>query len=966
MRSRSSDRSDGGVESTPSCSSLKATDETFGLDPEQRQMDQTRQARRLQKLKAHHNKCEAHHKKLVTKLPLLCCIKATNEVRENTSFLHQKGLMSKQSSDESDDTIILGPTPTEGDMSVPELTRTDSVILNKQMLCYSEASLSSSDITEEEYVPNSEESESDSLNDSDSSVDVKQLKKRKKRAQKNTSSLEVQPLKRMRVTTSSSLTAKDPGESSSTDAKYPGESSSTDAKDPGESSSLDVTVMTLKKKGDGSRAYNKRYFCAFCSKPYSKMARHLEAKHSDIPEVESALKCPKGSRERRLQLSLIRNKGNRAHNNKVIKEGKGMLIPRQQCTKSAKAGDYLHCINCEGYLKRKSLWRHMQRCYLSQKVKGLKPGTSRVQAICKYAEPVPDSVNAQFWKLIRDMHHDDVAKVVQSEKCILKFGEHLFNKHGQDVTRHEYIRQKMRETARVVLQGKKDGKLETLPDFFVPANFPHVIDAVKKVAGLDERTNVFKTPSLALKLGHNLKKVANVLECEAMISGDENTIHNVQIFKQICETRWSECVSSHALRTLNEAKWNAPQLIPFAEDVRKMHQYLDTKRMECQRNLKEEAVKKNWAELAKITLCEVIIFNRRREGEVSKMPLNAFTLRDTSVTHPDVELALSELEKKLCKHFQRIEIKGKRGRKVPILLTPNMASSMELLVQNRHNCDVLDENPYMFGRPQTLNHFRGSDIIREMAQNCGAKHPGALSSTKLRKHMATMSKVLNLKDNEMDDLADFLGHDIRVHRQYYRLPEGTLQLAKISKVLLALERGQLSHFKGRNLDEISIDPQEKMSVDSGSDTEEEVDSAERDDDTSSSRSPDVDGNKKVENGQFGVTRRCTTEVGQSNDLPSAKERSDDEVLADMEISGNSNTTNGPPQKKRLKWNQEEIQAVEKTLMDCIDSGKVPGKAQCMKCIETSPVALKDRTWQGIKFYVKNRIDALKRETFKRR
>ncbi|MEQ2233555.1 hypothetical protein ILYODFUR_023075 [Ilyodon furcidens] len=313
-----------------------------------------------------------------------------------------------------------------------------------------------------------------------------------------------------------------------------------------------------------------------------------------------------------------------------------------------------------------------------------------------------------------------------------------------------------------------------------------------------------------------------------------------------------------------------------------MHLYLDTKRVECQRNLKEEAVKKNWAELAKITLCEVIIFNRRREGEVSKMPLNAFTLRDTSVTHPDVELALSELEKKLCKHFQRIEIKGKRGRKVPILLTPDMASSMELLVQTRRKCDVLDENPYMFGRPQTLNHFRGSDIIREMAQSCGAKHPGALSSTKLRKHVATMSKVLNLRDNEMDDLADFLGHDIRVHRQYYRLPEGTTQLAKISKVLLALERGQLSNFKGRNLDEISIDPEEKMSVDSGSDTEEEVDSTERDAATSFSRSP----------GQFRVTRRSTTEVGQNKDLPSAKERPDDKVLVAIEDSGNSNTNKG--------------------------------------------------------------------------
>jgi hypothetical protein len=75
-----------------------------------------------------------------------------------------------------------------------------------------------------------------------------------------------------------------------------------------------------------------------------------------------------------------------------------------------------------------------------------------------------------------------------------------------------------------------------------------------------------------------------------------------------------------------------------------------------------------------------------------------------------------------------------------------------------------------------------------------------------------MSKVLNLKDNEMDDLADFLGHDIRVHRQYYRLPEGTLQLAKISKILMALERGELSEFKGKNLDQINIDSEGKIGL----------------------------------------------------------------------------------------------------------------------------------------------------------
>ena len=663
------------------------------------------------------------------------------------------------------------------------------------MFGYTEGNQSSSEISEDEYVP---ESESDSPVESDGSAVVQQRKNKKRKLQKTPSATS---LKRARCLTFSSSA----GNGSE-------RFSSSVVNDAGESSSPDVTVKTLKKKEDGRRLYDKRFYCVYCNRPFSKISRHLESKHREEPEVEKIMKCPKGSKERKLQLSLLRNKGNRAHNNKVIREGKGMVIPRQQSSEPVKASEYLHCINCEAYLKRKSLWRHMHRCQLSQKVKGLKPGTSRVQALCRYAEPVPDSVNARFWKLVLDMHNDDVTHVVRSEKTILKFGEHLFNKHGQDVTKHEYIRQKMRETGRVVLQGQKNGKLKVLSDFFVPANFPHVVEAVRNVAGLDEETSVFKTPSLALKLGHNLKKIADVLECEAMISGDEITIHNVRVFKQICDTKWSECVSSLALRNMNEAKWNVPQLLPFAEDVKKMHQYLDSQRTDCHKKLQEEEAKKRWVELAKITLCEVIIFNRRREGEVSKMPLNAFTLRDTSVTHPDVEFALSDLEKKLCKHFQRVEIKGKRGRKVPILLTPETVASMELLVRTRRNCDVLDENPYMFGRPQTLSYIRGSDVIRQIAHSCGASHPKALSSTKLRKHMATMSKVLNLKDNEMDDLADFLGHDIRVHRQYYRLPEGTLQLAKISKVLMALERGQLSNFKGRNLDEINIDPQGKTAL----------------------------------------------------------------------------------------------------------------------------------------------------------
>ncbi|MGH0168205.1 UNVERIFIED_CONTAM: hypothetical protein FKN15_054005 [Acipenser sinensis] len=115
-----------------------------------------------------------------------------------------------------------------------------------------------------------------------------------------------------------------------------------------------------------------------------------------------------------------------------------------------------------------------------------------------------------------------------------------------------------------------------------------------------------------------------------------------------------------------------------------------------------------------------------------------------------------------------------------------------------------------------------------------------------------------MRKTELDQLADFLGHDISVHQQYYRLPEGTLQLAKISKILMAMEIGRLSEFKGMKLDDIEIDPQ------------------------------------------------------------------------------------GKKQMKRRKWDMDEIKAVERHMMKFIRMCKVPGKTDCLQCLQSEPHALKVR------------------------
>ncbi|XP_067268768.1 uncharacterized protein [Pseudorasbora parva] len=721
----------------------------------------------------------------------------------------------------------------------------------------------------------------------------------------------------------------------------------------------EISVMKLKKTAKGQRMFNKKQYCFFCSKPFCKMARHLAQVHKNEVEVAKALSFPKGSKERRIHLDLLRNKGNRVHNNTVLKAGKGVLVPRQSTVKHVNVKDYMHCLNCQGLFRRKALWRHMQRCNLAKKCQVTKQGRSRVQSLCAYAQPVPEGVTKKLWKLISDMKQDEVTQAVKSDACIIKFGEHLCNKMGSDKTKHEYIRTKMREAGRMLVCARKLGNLQSIKDFFTPSNFYHCITAVKYTAGFRDEDEVFTVPSLALKLGHNLKKMSDIAECEAMIAGEENDVKNAKIFKQMYATKWNECVSASALKTLNEAKWNSPELLPFTEDVKKMHMHLSNQTKLYQEKLKLEKSQKNWSNLAQITLCEVILFNRRRAGEVSKMRLNSYLLRNTSVLHSDVADALSEVEQKLCQHFQRIEIRGKRDRKVPVLLTPSMLESMELLVSNRQKCGVVDENVFFFAKPMTeASFYHGTECIRKVAHQCGAKHPKNLSSTKLRKHIATLSKVLNLTDTEMDQLADFLGHDIRVHRKFYRLPEGTLQLAKISKVLMALEQGRVAEFKGKNLDEIHLEPYEKVSACSdeseSEDEESEMPPGKRS--SSASREESLVGSKSLRESEPQLKKRH-----QVSSTSKSTELSPGHMSAEKEPS-----KPGVSKGRKRAWSEGEVKAVENKLLDCITSGRVPGKRQCEDCIRSAPVLLQNRTWEAVKFYIKNRITALKRESEKRK
>lgn len=558
------------------------------------------------------------------------------------------------------------------------------------------------------------------------------------------------------------------------------------------SGNIEVFQSRTKTPEDKAGVHGINY-CYVCQKPQSKIARHLET-HKTEAEVKEALSYPKRSVKRRLLLEKLRNRGNFQHNLGVLKNGTGQI----KLKRTSKQSKFIHCVYCKGMFCRTELWRHSRRCHFVPERASGECKKGKVLSLATTAQSVfCESISHGVWKLVDAIRQDDLRTLVRNDFGILQLAQILFNKHGADATKHDYIRQKLRELARVLLALRGDS-IYTIEDAVMPGNFHKVVKAVKKVSGFDEESNSYAAPSLALKIGHSLQKIADIIHCRALMTENEGLVKSTDAFKSLYSTKWCELVSHSALNSLKN--FDKPTTLPFTQDVQLLHAHLEKAAKVAFDQLKKEASPQSYADLAKATLAQVIVCNRRCAEEVSRMCLKNFFEREKSPLHVDESLGLTEFEKKLCEHFSQVEIVGESGRKAAVLLTPDMEQSLNLLVSRRMQCGVQDNNIFLFARPKCLSYYCGQASLRLHAEKCGAKNPEHLWSTQLRKHIATLSQILNLKEG--DQVADFLGHDVRVLHDPYRLPEATVHLAKLSKLLLAMDKGCLGGVQGKSLDEI--------------------------------------------------------------------------------------------------------------------------------------------------------------------
>lgn len=75
--------------------------------------------------------------------------------------------------------------------------------------------------------------------------------------------------------------------------------------------------------------------------------------------------------------------------------------------------------------------------------------------------------------------------------------------------------------------------------------------------------------------------------------------------------------------------------------------------------------------------------------------------------------------------------------------------------------------------------------MRKFSIECGASMPQTLRGTTLRKHIATYTAMLGIEEQQVTDLANFMGHNKDIHKDIYRVPVPMRDVTDVSQLLQA-------------------------------------------------------------------------------------------------------------------------------------------------------------------------------------
>lgn len=658
---------------------------------------------------------------------------------------------------------------------------------------------------------------------------------------------------------------------------------------------------------------DKKDFCLFCDKDVFHFARHLFTWHSAELDTQRILSFPSNSRQRREALSFLRKQGNFVQNRTNTQLRPVKRVPSTS-TSGKSTDDYLPCAHCLGFYKKRFLFRHTKRCPKNSDSGKNKRQTSQsdghttllLGSLIKH----DTLLKKVLWPRMRA---DEINMIVKKDFLICNYG-YSYLKGRRSKGNLDVVRQDMRRLAKLLrLARMKNESIKDLIDLLRPRHFKLIIDQVNEIACYNHETDTYHSPTLAMNFGTLLKKCCDLAFIHLVqIPNTNEQRKEANILKTLIESQWSNEISAQAASNLNEKTWNKNELVPLTADLKKLNDFLEKMAQESYDKLQENINDQSaYNSLKEVLYCQIILLNRRRPAEVAQVKIQTYNSIDLDVNKQgEFQSCLTETEKILLKSYSRFVIRGKRGRGVPVLLSPDMRKNFDFLIGIRDKFTT--NNDYVFHTAGT-NFLDGTKTLQKYVKKCGIQNVQSITATNLRKHLATVTQLLNFSKKDLEQLSNFMGHTLNTHCNFYRLPDSLYQTAKVSKLLLLMSHGGAEQFKGMHLDDINID----LDLINDKTTMEQL---AQEYDESESQNPTENEPVQIEENRLNKEHKINKRV---------------------------------VQKQKISWSSNEKKIIASYFAENIKNKRAPKRHEVDKLVETYPDIFGGKPWTSIKAVVYN-------------
>ncbi|XP_021349971.1 uncharacterized protein LOC110448181 [Mizuhopecten yessoensis] len=417
-----------------------------------------------------------------------------------------------------------------------------------------------------------------------------------------------------------------------------------DTEDEGGTQIFGLLPKGQKKEGC-KNTYDKQNYCTFCKKMIkSKISRHLLNVHKLEPRVSKICLLTKRSDERRIELEMLANEGNFKHNIKVLQDQEGMLVVgrRETTGRNIQPGDYLPCEYCRKFIMKHTLWWHHRTCTVRKFNEVKEPDVENDDDVENdqnlntnnavrrgrhlLHSALMEESDPFVKKMLDRMHNDEVKDVVAHDKLIRKYAalrvEDLGSESDQKINDIHRVSQCCRTLGRLILQCREINltSMINIDSLISPEHFDLVVASTKLMSIDKENPAVSLGRYLGNILGHIIQvKIGDALRCG---ESDEGRCHKASGFQKLFEAEWNYRVNSVCVKRMNTLHGQKVQTIPLTEDLKTLTAFIICNMNQASTALREHPMACDWTKLAKLTMCRLILFNKRMRAEVKDLKVD--------------------------------------------------------------------------------------------------------------------------------------------------------------------------------------------------------------------------------------------------------------------------------------------------------------------------------------------------------